>query len=165
MIFWRTSIFTVFPSRLASLAEFLILIGLVAELFVWELPVISLVRRGNEITSVSDPYSFDTDPDPVFLVEYSADLDPDPIRIQGFDDQIWKKFTAGKKSWVANISANFQKNRKGTNGTVYSGAWGKLIHEKKPEVESRATVPLRQSCGPGAERLGAEIKLPLDMEP
>jgi hypothetical protein len=27
----------------------------------------------------------------------NADPDPKPIRIQGFDDKIWKKFTAEKK--------------------------------------------------------------------
>jgi hypothetical protein len=38
------------------------------------------VLEGLLLRSVSDPYSFDTD--------------PDPIRIQGFDDQKLKKFTA-----------------------------------------------------------------------
>jgi hypothetical protein len=33
-------------------------------------------------SSVSDLYSFDTDPD-----QFRLNNDPDPIRIQGFDDQ------------------------------------------------------------------------------
>jgi hypothetical protein len=37
--------------------------------------------------SVSDPYSFDTDPDPAFRLN----TDPDPIRIQGLNDQKLKK--------------------------------------------------------------------------
>jgi hypothetical protein len=28
--------------------------------------------------SVSDPYSFDTDPDPTFKAEYGSGFDPDP---------------------------------------------------------------------------------------
>ncbi len=39
---------------------------------------------------VSDRYSFDPDPDPAFEAEYR-------IRIQGFDDQNYKNFTAEKK--------------------------------------------------------------------
>jgi hypothetical protein len=47
---------------------------------------------------------------------------------------------SGKPS-AANISANFRKKFE-TALMVYSGAWGKLIHEKKTEVENRVTVPL-----------------------
>ncbi len=39
---------------------------------------------------VTDPYSFDTDPDPAFQAEYRSrsipDPDQDPIRIKGFYD-------------------------------------------------------------------------------
>jgi hypothetical protein len=35
----------------------------------------------------------------------------------------------------ANIDANFRKNYK-TAPMEYLGAWGTLIHEKKPEVEN-----------------------------
>ncbi len=34
---------------------------------------------------VSDPYSFDTDPDPAFRL--NTNPVPDSIRVQGFDDQ------------------------------------------------------------------------------
>ncbi len=33
--------------------------------------------------------------------------------------------------WAVNISVNFWKKRNGPNGILYSGTWGKLIHEKK----------------------------------
>jgi hypothetical protein len=36
----------------------------------------------------------------------------------------------------------FEKIRNGPNGTVYSGAWGKLIHEKKPEAKNLVTLSL-----------------------
>jgi hypothetical protein len=43
--------------------------------------------------SVSDPYSFFTDPDPVDPDggQYGSGSNPDPIRIQGFNDQKLKK--------------------------------------------------------------------------
>jgi hypothetical protein len=44
-------------------------------------------------TSVSDPYSFDTDQH----FRRNTDPDPDPIRIQGFDDQKLKKNVQLKK--------------------------------------------------------------------
>jgi hypothetical protein len=31
------------------------------------------------------------------IQNFGLNTDPDPIRIQGFDDQYWKKFTAKKK--------------------------------------------------------------------
>ncbi len=44
------------------------------------------------LSTVSDPYSFDTDPDPL-------NTDPDPILILGFDEKKLKKnlLTAEKK--------------------------------------------------------------------
>jgi hypothetical protein len=39
-------------------------------------------------TSISDLYSFDTDP--VQHLRLNTDPDPDPIRVKGFDDQILK---------------------------------------------------------------------------
>jgi hypothetical protein len=44
---------------------------------------------------VSDPYSFDTDPDPVF--RQNNDPDPVPIQIECFDDQKLKKHLQLKK--------------------------------------------------------------------
>ena len=46
-----------------------------------------------------DPHSFDPDPDPAFRL--NNDPEPEPIRsrIQGFDGQKVKKFTAGKKNF------------------------------------------------------------------
>ncbi len=51
-------------------------------------------------TSVSDPYSFFTDPDPEVGLETNTDpdTDPDPIRIQGFNDQKLKKNYSWKKN-------------------------------------------------------------------
>jgi hypothetical protein len=58
-------------------------------------------------SSVSDPYSFFTDPDPDPEVEagdqYGSGSNLDPIRIQGFNDQgfndqKFKKITAEKKN-------------------------------------------------------------------
>jgi hypothetical protein len=40
--------------------------------------------------SVSDPDYLIPNPDPSFRLN----TDPDPTRIQGFDDQNWKKFTS-----------------------------------------------------------------------
>ncbi len=55
----------------------------------------ALPDPGNDnLHSVSDPYSFDTDP----FHHSRLNTDPDPIRIriQGFDNQKLKKFTAEK---------------------------------------------------------------------
>ncbi len=50
------------------------------------------------------------------------------------DPGSWCVNDTGGAHWVANISANFRKNWNGI-GTLLREAWGKLIHEKKPEVE------------------------------
>ncbi len=42
-----------------------------------------------QATRVSDPHSFDPDPDPAFRLE----TNPDPIRVKGFNDQKLKKNT------------------------------------------------------------------------
>jgi hypothetical protein len=47
------------------------------------------------LSTVSDPYSFDTDPDPL-----NTDPDPDPIRIQGFDEKKKKIYLQLKKKFV-----------------------------------------------------------------
>jgi hypothetical protein len=44
------------------------------------------------LSTVSDPYSFDTDPDPL-----NTDPDPDPIRIQGFDEKKKKNLLTAEK--------------------------------------------------------------------
>ena len=65
-------------------------------------------------TTVSDPYSFNTDPDPAF--RQNTDPDQDPIRIQGFDDQklekiySWKKFFFRSKTTVY-LSLGLHKGR------------------------------------------------------
>jgi hypothetical protein len=41
------------------------------------------------------------------------------------------------------ISANFPKKLE-TALMVYSGAWGKLIHEKNRSRKSRGTLPLKR---------------------
>jgi hypothetical protein len=41
---------------------------------------------------------------------------------------------------IANISANFQKNLK--RSMEYSGAGGKLIHEKNPKAKNLVTLSL-----------------------
>ena len=59
----------------------------------------SALKRGHPTlkTSVSDPYSFFTDPDPVdpdggqYGSGYGSGSNTDPIRIQGFNDQKLKK--------------------------------------------------------------------------
>jgi hypothetical protein len=47
--------------------------------------VVGIIEKFLLFCSVSDPYSFDTDPDPAFRLNTDPDLDP--IRIQSFDDQ------------------------------------------------------------------------------
>ncbi len=47
----------------------------------------------------------------------------------------------GGAPWALNITANFRKNLE-TALIVYSGARGKLIHEKTRSRKSRDTVPL-----------------------
>jgi hypothetical protein len=47
----------------------------------------------------------------------------------------------GCQPWSANISANFRKKFE-TALMVYSEAWGKLIHEKKPEAKNLLTLSL-----------------------
>ncbi len=55
------------------------------------------------LSRVSDPYSFFTDPDPDpedpngGQYESEANTNPDPIRIQGFNDQKFKKNNSWKK--------------------------------------------------------------------
>jgi hypothetical protein len=57
----------------------------------------------NGSNSVSDPYSFftDTDPDPEVEAgdQYGSGSNPDPIRIQGFNDQKFKKKLQLKKKF------------------------------------------------------------------
>ncbi len=43
--------------------------------------------RKGRLCRVSDPYSFDTDPDPPQHFRLNTDPDPDPIRIQGLYDR------------------------------------------------------------------------------
>ncbi len=54
------------------------------------------------IIRVSDPYSFDTDPNPgpdlAFQAEYRSGTGSNPDRIQGFDDQKLKKIYSWKKN-------------------------------------------------------------------
>ncbi len=40
------------------------------------------------------------------------------------------KFATGGAPWLANISANFRKNLEWLLNYFFSGAWGKVIHEK-----------------------------------
>ncbi len=49
-----------------------------------------------QATKVSDPHSFDPDPDPAFRLETNPD--PDPIRVQGFNDQKLKKKNTVEKN-------------------------------------------------------------------
>jgi hypothetical protein len=56
------------------------------------------------------------------------------------------KFAAGVidtvgAHWLANLSADFWKNLKRPL-VLFSGAWGKMIHEKTWSKKSRDTVPL-----------------------
>ncbi len=57
-----------------------------------------------QATRVSDPHSFDPDPDPAFRLETNPD--PDPIRVQGFNDQKLKK----KKTVEKNIIFVFDQS-------------------------------------------------------
>ncbi len=66
-------------------------------LFLWKVESLPSCLKG----SVSDPYSFFTDPDPdpdpeveagdQYGSGYGSGSNPDPIRIQGFNDQKLKK--------------------------------------------------------------------------
>jgi hypothetical protein len=62
--------------------------------------VLNIVREKNKknppkniLKSVSDPYSFDTDPDPAFYCRLNTDPDQDPIRIKGFGQKIEKIYS------------------------------------------------------------------------
>ncbi len=61
------------------------------------------------VWSVSDPYSFFTDPDPVVdaVDQYGSGSgsNPDPIRIQGFNDQKFKKNYSWKKKFFLSKTA------------------------------------------------------------
>jgi hypothetical protein len=79
---------------------------LVEFLYSGEATLSKLIRRKFSIkvlrSRVSDPYSFDTDPDPdpALQAEYRSGSNPYPdlIRIQGlYHQKFKKKFTAGKK--------------------------------------------------------------------
>jgi hypothetical protein len=59
--------------------------------------------------SVSDPYSFDTDPDPAFRL--NTDPDPDPIRIQSFDDQKWENLNIFSSKTTIYLSLGLHKGR------------------------------------------------------
>jgi hypothetical protein len=58
-------------------------------------PISSFFPLNKQIFSVSDPYSFFTDPDPEVgagdQYRSGSGSNPDPIRIQGFNDQKLKK--------------------------------------------------------------------------
>jgi hypothetical protein len=49
------------------------------------------------------------------------------------------KFAAGGAPSIANISANFREKIE-TTLMLFSGAWGKMIHEKKPEAKNLVTL-------------------------
>jgi hypothetical protein len=77
------------------------------------------------------------------------------FRIQGFDDQKLKNFTGRKKlnfneklqklkiaPWLANISANFQKNSKRSYWDTVHWGWGETDSWKKPEAKNLLTLSL-----------------------
>ncbi len=90
---------------------------------------IGTVRSG----SVSDLYSFDTDPDPAFQAKYGTD--PDPIQIQSFDDQKQKKIL----SWIF-----FLKSKTAIFSYPWASIKGIQVTEKAFSPQNRTSSTSKQ---------------------